>query len=303
MKLIKVYIVTWKRNDVLGELLDDLFENSTFKDYEDCEVNIINNHSDFSIDEKYIDKVKVHHNMCRVDWSTGNLAADFNFALIDGFRDLKDPDSAIVVTMQNDAVLHPNWADCIIDQMDNYDFLVGYLGDNVVAYKPNHIIKTGLWDENYCTVYHKEADYYLRSLIYNKDKCSINDVLHRRLYNYNSELTIDVIGERGFVINQNSTSRLMESEEHAMLRAEQDLCNPVTNYYWSWKWKDTKPDLPMIKGSWQNPGWLINWPSELTENLPSPPKVPQFVRHPYFEKDVEDLVGKGYVTDGKLIND
>ena len=67
--------------------------------------------------------------------------------------------------------------------------------------------------------------------------------------------------------------------------------------------KDTKPDLPMIKGSWQNPGWLINWPLELTENLPSPPKVPQFVRHPYFEKDVEDLVGKGYVTDGKLIND
>ena len=42
---IKVYIVTYKRNDVLNELLENIF-NSNIQDY-NLEINIINNHSDF----------------------------------------------------------------------------------------------------------------------------------------------------------------------------------------------------------------------------------------------------------------
>jgi len=300
VKKLKVYIVTWKRNDVLSELLHNIFENSDFVELDNTEVNIINNHSDFQIDQKFDDKVNVFHNMTRVDWSTGNLSADFNFALVHGFRDLKNPDSEVVVTLQNDAVLHGNWASCVMNQMEKYDFLVGYLGDNIVAYKPRHIIKTGLWDENFCTVYHKEADYYIRSLIYNKDRSSINDLLHRRLYNHDPSLSLDLIGNRGFVINKNWTSRKIENEQHRILRNEQNLCNPATDYYWRWKWTGTKSDLPMIKGTWDQPGWLINWPEDFTDNLPSPPKTPQFVRYPFFEKDVEDLPGKGYITDGVL---
>ena len=87
MKKIKIYIITYKRNDVLNELLDNIFTS----DISGCnlEVNIINNHSELFI-EKYQDKVNVHHNQCRVDWSNGNLAQDYNFALIDGFRDLNN---------------------------------------------------------------------------------------------------------------------------------------------------------------------------------------------------------------------
>jgi|TARA_B100000287_G_scaffold425054_1_gene470747 hypothetical protein len=299
LKHIKVYIVTWKRNDVLDDLLHDLFERTTFKDYDNCEVNIINNHSGLEVNDKFKDKVKIHHNMCRVDWSTGNLSADFNFALVHGFVDLKNPDAELVVTMQNDAVLDENWADCIVEQMKKYEFLVGYLGDNVVTYRPEHVIKTGLWDENYASVYHKESDYYLRSLIYNKDKCSINDLLHRRLHNYNPELTIDLIGERGFTITENGSSRWMESEQHQLLRDEQNYTKPFVDYYWKWKWEGTH-SLPMVKGDWNQGGWLINWPDSLISDLPTAPKVPQFVKYPFFEKDVEDLVGKGFVTDGKM---
>tara|TARA_B100001250_G_C19816232_1_gene798575 strand:- start:5855 stop:6763 length:909 start_codon:yes stop_codon:yes gene_type:complete len=301
MKKIKVYIVTWQRNDVLEQLLNNLFNESDFKDYENTEVNIINNHSNFFINNEFVDKVNVYDNMTRVDWSTGNLAQDFNFALVHGFKDLQNPDSEIVVTLQNDTVLHPQWTSCLLEQMERYDFFVGYLGDNVVGYKPEHIKKVGLWDENYCTVYHKEADYYLRSLIYNKENVALNDILHRRLHNYNPNLTLDLIGERGFVINENWTARITESEEHQKLRDEQNLCNPATDYYWKWKWAGTKDDLPLEKGSWEKPGWLINWPTDFTDNLPNPPKVPQFIKYPFFEKDVENLVEKGFVTDGRLI--
>lgn len=300
MKKIKVYIVTWKRNDVLNELLQNLFYESDFVEYENTEVNIINNHSDFFIEERFKGMVNVFHNMTRVDWSTGNLATDYNFALVHGFKDLNHPDSEIIITLQNDAVLHGEWTACVLEQMEKYDFLVGYLGDNIVAYKPNHIKKVGLWDENFCTVYHKEADYYIRSLIYNKDASSINDLLHRRLHNHDPNLTLDIIGNRGFVINENWTARTMENEAHRALREEQNRCNPVTDYYWKWKWANTSNSFPLIKGSWQEHGWLINWSKEFVKTPPAPPKVPQFIRYPFFEKDIENLVDKGFVTDGKV---
>jgi hypothetical protein len=299
MKHIKVYIVTWQRNDVLNELLKNLFVDSTFKDYKNCEVNIINNHSSLEIEDCYKDKVKIHHNMCRVDWSCGNLSQDFNFALIDGFRDLKNPDAEIVVTLQNDAILHPNWADCVVEKMKKYEYLVGMLGDNIVAYKANHIRKAGLWDENYAGVYIKEGDYHIRSLIYNKENVSINDKLHALFCN-EEEITLDLVGHRGgFTIKENLTHRHIENPIHGMLREEQGLFASHPNHYWKWKWKDTKPDYPLVKGSvGKQHGWLINWSKAFVDNPPSPPKVPQFIKYPFFEKDIDDLKGKGYITDG-----
>ena len=103
----------------MNELLDNIFNS----DISNCnlEVNVINNHSGLFI-EKYQDKVNVHHNECRVDWSNGNLAQDYNFALIDGFRDLNNPDCDYVITLQNDALLDDNWCNCILKQFNKYDF-------------------------------------------------------------------------------------------------------------------------------------------------------------------------------------
>ena len=44
MKKIKIFIVTYKRSDVLNELLENIF-TSDFKDVSNTEVNIINNHT------------------------------------------------------------------------------------------------------------------------------------------------------------------------------------------------------------------------------------------------------------------
>ena len=216
---IKVYIVTYKRNDVLNELLENIL-NSNIQNY-NLEINIINNHSDFYIENNFKKHVKVHHNECRVDWSNGNLAADFNFALIDGFRDLNNPDCDYVITLQNDALLHPDWCECIVNQLQKYDFVVGYLGDNIVGYTPEIVKNVGLWDENFSGVQNKEADYYFRCLLHHdKEKIQINDILHRRLINYDSDLTLDLVEDRGFIINQNNTSRFPDDEEHKEIRVQ-----------------------------------------------------------------------------------
>jgi len=302
MKKIKAYIVTYKRNDVLNELLESIFNSNL----ENCnlEVNIINNHSDFFINDNFRDKVKVHHNQCRVDWSNGNLAADFNFALIDGFRNLNTPDCDYVITLQNDALLHPDWAQCMLEQFNTYDFIVGYLGDNIVGYTPELIKSVGLWDENFSGVQNKEADYYFRCLLHHdKEKIQINDILHRRLINYNPNLTLDLVEDRGFIINQNNTSRFPDDIEHKEIRVNMNTYNSSGLHYFFYKWGNTKPDLPLKKGSWSQPGWLINWPEDMKENNPTHPLNTQYIKYPFFEKDINNIKNKGYITDGSLVSD
>ena len=89
MKKMKLFILTYKREDVLNELIDNIF-TSDFKDLENTEVNIINNHTNFKLTSKYKDKInKVYHNDTRPDWSGANLGENWNQALIHGFKNLK----------------------------------------------------------------------------------------------------------------------------------------------------------------------------------------------------------------------
>ena len=110
MKNIKVYIVTYRRPEVLNSTLDRLFNHTDFLSIPNTEVNIINNHSEFELNEEFADKVTVLHNSVRPDWDTGNLARNWNQALLHGFVDLNNPDTKIVTTMQNDIVLASDWA-------------------------------------------------------------------------------------------------------------------------------------------------------------------------------------------------
>ena len=110
MKNMKIFIVTYRRPAILNKTLDILFNKTDFSSIPNTEVNIINNHSEFVLDEEFQNKVHVFHNNTRPDWDTGNLARNWNEALLHGFKDLNNPDTKILVTMQNDIVLDPNWA-------------------------------------------------------------------------------------------------------------------------------------------------------------------------------------------------
>jgi GT2 family glycosyltransferase len=137
MKNIKIYIATYRRTDVLNETLDRLFNKTDFAQVPNTEVNVINNHTEFHLNEQFEGKVNVIHNNTRPDWDTGNLARNWNEALLHGFRDLKNPDSKIVTTMQNDIVLHPNWTANLLKMHQKYTLVTGQLGDNIVSYRPD----------------------------------------------------------------------------------------------------------------------------------------------------------------------
>lgn len=105
---LKIYIVTYKRNDILNDTIEKLFDSDVSL-AGNVEVNVINNYTEFSLNPLFLGKVNVLHNVLRPDWSNGNLAENWNQALIDGFRDLQNPATSQVVTLQNDTSLHPKW--------------------------------------------------------------------------------------------------------------------------------------------------------------------------------------------------
>jgi hypothetical protein len=241
-------------------------------------VNIINNHSEFHLDEEFVDKVNVIHNNTRPDWDTGNLARNWNEALLHGFKDLNNPDAKIVVTMQNDIVLSPNWATNLLKMHKKYTFVTGQLGDNIVSYRPEAVKKIGMWDERFITPANKEADYYIRALIFNKDKSLINDRVHGRLLNEQDALMLDTSEYQG----GEPTWREIKSNDNS----KEGWFHTSQIFYW--KWKDTWKEQPSYYG------WLTRWSKDFIDNPPTPPQVPNFVQYYYFEKDIE-LSDKNYI--------
>ena len=278
MKNMKVFIVTYRRVEILNKTLDTLFNKTDFSSIPDTEVTIINNHSEFELYDEFKDKVVVLHNNTRPDWDTGNLGRNWNEALLHGFKNLNEPDAKIVVTMQNDIVLDPNWATNLLKMHQKYTFVTGQLGDNIVSYLPEAVKKIGMWDERFLTPANKEADYYIRALIYNKDKSLINDRVHGRLLNAHDALPLDTSEYQG----GEPSWREIKSNEIS----KEGWFHTSQIFYW--KWKDTWKTQP------QYYGWLTRWSPDFVENPPSPPKVPNFVQYYYFERDM-DLKDKNYI--------
>ena len=281
MKKIKVYIATYKRNDILAETLDWLFE-SDFNEVCNGEVFILSNHTSTEIQERHRDKVKVIRNEGRPDWSNGNLSESWNQAIVHGFKDLSNPDCDYVVTLQNDALVDKNWCSNLIKFHERFDFIKGKFGDNVMSFTPQHIKKVGLWDERFCSIQFKEADYDIRSIQRNGERVYLDDVMHRIEYNNNPSFDFDVKGHRN--INEDIKRRADDSEH-------QDIWNVSRGgiyraYSWRWfthKWSGTYKTSPNIHG------WCIGWDDDFKQNPPQG-QIKEVVRYPYFEKDIDKSV-------------
>jgi hypothetical protein len=291
MKKLKVYIVTYKRSDVLNELIDNIFE-SDFKDVPNTEVNIINNHSTFELTSGYKQRInKVYHHMVRPDWSSGNLGENWNQALMLGFKSLIAPDSEYVVTLQNDCVLHPNWYSHLMKMHKRYNFIVSEFGDNVVSYTPESVRRIGLWDEQFSGGGHREADYYLRALRFNKENSLINDTMHGRVWNPNDDyLTLDIPDNRNIREVDGKMKRRSDDKDHERiwLGCRGGPINGYNTEYLFWKWANTH-HVELSKSK-----WIKNWPDDLKNDPPLIRKNIVFMKYPYFEKDIYDLREKGY---------
>ncbi len=297
MKFMKIYIVTYKRSDILNDTLTRLF-NSDFSKYDNTEVNVINNHSSFYLNEEFKDKVNVLHNVLRPDWSNGNLAENWNQALINGFKDLSNPDCEYLVTMQNDTSVHPNWCSNLLKMHKKFNFIVGRFGDNLVSYTPEAVRKIGIWDENFFGVQYKEADYWIRALIHNKDRSCINDTLHGLELNNENALELDITEGRNFVKEDgfkgdDTLKRKADDLEHQEIWSTRS--GLYKEYAWKYfyeKWKNTWIHEP------QKNGWVKQWSKDFVNNPPDlkRSRIKNVIKYLYFEKDVEDLHLKNYLV-------
>lgn len=281
---IKQYIVTYKNAFQLNKCLGTIFNGLTQEELSKLELFVINNHSEFRIDESFKDKVTVLHNMTRPDFSTGHLSRDWNAAIINGFKDLNNPDCDIVITNQDDTEFKPNYINELIELHKTYDFIQLGVGDQVISYTPDAIKKIGLWDERCCNIGFQEMEYFIRVILYHPEKSTINDWRHNRIHN-------------PFTGNENPIiyNTLPGGDRKEPYHMESLKYHNVAVSILSAKWKDHHT---LIYGE-------HNKRKELIERLrESGPHIPSHIFYPYFEKSIptETLAKQNYTGYRELIN-
>lgn len=257
---IKHYIVTYNNQKVLNDCLESLLP--TFEKYskEEYQLYIINNHSNFNIEEKYNEYVTILNNTLRPDFSTGHLSRNWNQAIINGIKDLNNPDCDYLILSQNDTLFQPNFVDTLINFHKRYDFIQVGVGDELMSFKPNAIKKIGLFDERFCNIGFQEADYFLRALILLNESVSINDYFHKRVWNG---------------IN---TNLIIQKTITGFLRGDGAHLN-------SFKYHRITKQLFIKKWGFDPEGYS-DWNYETLKNLT--PNFESFILYPYFESLIDE---------------
>jgi hypothetical protein len=264
---VKVFILTWQDANALNNNLKTLFDGFQCLDRVKnvhIEVNIINNHTNFSIDPRYVPHVKVIHNVAQPDFATAMLARMWNLAIIHGFKSLAEPDCDIVLTSQDDTVWEKDWIQRLVSIRNNYDFYADDAGDMVCMHTPNSVRKIGLWDERFHYGF-GEGDYFLRAIKYMPKESSINDYAHGRVWNSYIRLAKRPEPDDSRYTEQNRAHRFRGLS--------------WANFLYKWGSED-------LEGK---------WPDDVQKRVLTIEPVPSTILYPYFELDVEDLKGKGYI--------
>ena len=285
---IKVYILTYNYPEAVDQNLNSLFDNMGDKPEDvTVDVHVINNHSNFHIAEKFVDKVTVLRDILRPDWSCGHSARSWNAALMHGFRDLNNPDCDILINIQDDMFWEADWIKHVIEVHKTYNFFTCSWGDAFCSYTAEAVKKIGIWDERFCTLGYLEADYFLRALIYNKDGSSINDTGPCRVVNrWMRQARND---ERDFTNHQYGGAHTEWERGNIANRRNYDMHSRVHSsvpYY--------DKTMAMFRHKW--PGISPEfWPESLVNDPHSiRPACPTYMYYPYFEKDIYELDKKGY---------
>ncbi len=267
---IKFYIVTYNRFNELNKTLESLF-NTDINKY-NVEIFIINNHSNFKINELYLNKVKVIHNTLRPDFSTGHLSRNYNEIFLHGIKDLDNPDCDILIHSHDDNLFKLTLFSELIEYHKKYSFITFSWGCGFCSYLPIAIKKIGMWDERFCTIGYHEGDYFLRALKYNNEHTSINDWhAARRIHNPISD---------ALCFKQSDTE---QNDSHKKSFSNYSICRRLFELKWK-DWRSTRNIL-------EDTSFPINAPAL---NVPKP-AIPTYMLYPYFEKKIENVEEKYYV--------
>ena len=264
---IKIFVVTYNDPETLNnKALKSIF--NVDRAGHDVEINIINNHSNFSLNEEYRD-VKILHNDTRPDFSRGHLSRNWNQAILNGFKDLKNPDCDILILSQDDVDWNPDAINMLIDVHKKYSFYSDNRGDSLMSYLPDAVKKIGLWDERFNGLGFHDAEYFLRVLIYNRNKSSINDIGHHRILNP--------------VPNHIDNFYNRSNRDHNCKGYSHDYCHDLYHLKW--------------------PGMGFEWNENFFKRAKEVKhsSIQNFVLYPYFEKDIE-LENKNYYISPNGLN-
>lgn len=263
---IKIFILTWNDAPTLHNNLKSLFDGfGLIPEGVDVHVNIINNHTNFSVSPLYQPHINVIHNVAQPNFATAMLARMWNLAIIHGFKNLNEPDADLVVTSQDDTVWNFDWAPQLLKLAIDFDFYADDAGDMVCMYTPTAVKKVGLWDERFHYGF-GEGDYFLRCIRYNPDRSSINDFAHGRVWNPSLHVA-------------------KRPEPNDDRYSEQGRSHNFRGLSWEnflYKWRFTE-----MEGK---------WPDNIQEMVLTTPVVPATILYPYFEMNVENLKEKGYIV-------
>lgn len=178
---IKAYFITYKNNEELNKTLNSFAFSGILG--HDFEAIIVNNSVDVPIANNSRLPIRVIENHTRPSFSTGHLSRNWNECLIDGFKNVDNPDCDIIILSQNDNEFLPDVIDKLIESHKTYSFIQNGGGDTFHSYTVDSIKKVGLWDERFCGIGYQESDYFLRQLLCNPNGCSIGDKMHERVHN------------------------------------------------------------------------------------------------------------------------
>lgn len=272
---VSVFIVTYRNPTDLNRNIASILASGA-----DVRINVINNHSQFFLEPRYEKAVTVLHNSLRPDFSTGHLSRNWNQALLHGFKNLQQPASDIVVTVQDDVIFKEDWFPRLVDVHRQYSFITQGIGDAFCSYTPDAVRKVGLWDERFCNIGWSEGDYFLRSLIYNREGCSINDPGHGRLHN----------PLEGNTLTPRDSFVAAERARSLLITTPQFNCDRKDAHLSSMKFHGLGETIFMHKWGLPDGPWTAE------HYAVRKPLVPSYVMYPYFEKDVEGLRDKNYVV-------
>lgn len=189
----ELWILNWKRPEVLNLVLKSWFESFEFKN-----INVVSNHSSVKqedIDINLRDNVRVWRNVMRHDQSYGPLARTINECYVHTFMTNKK----YCICAHDNMLAKTGWSEKI-NQTD-FELLFAPQGDQVHINSRNGLLNFGWWDERYSSNGHHELDYISRALNKclhdNRKKASLVDIHYwqeNKTYTSNNCLNYNNIG-------------------------------------------------------------------------------------------------------------
>jgi hypothetical protein len=265
---IKVFIVTYNCDLIYNNIRSLLSSDLVNYDYS---INVIDNYCENNdlIDFCKDNNINLFENKLRPSFSTGHLSRSWNQCIINGFKDLNNPDCDILVLCQDDNLFLSSWCSELISYHDTYEFISMGAGDQLHSYKPEHIKKVGLWDERFCNIGYQEYDYFIRSYVYNRDNSSINDRSHGRVYNKLGDKFID---HSSYLIGG-----MRNDKRHLSSLMYHEISKNILIHKWG-------------QESLHNTCWDFEYLNSINKC-----NIENYIYYPYFEKDIYDLKGKNYL--------